>query len=150
MHCCFSVASASAGGLPFVAEAPDAVVEAVPALAQVFSAAPLQASPLEATGEEEASQPLAEGTPAVRSDAAEHTHAALQLAALRVLLLFLPLPLPQVTLSVKLQFQFMDSCMHCNSMVFICCIAAVALVLAWHHHRDCKDSSMAAAGLLKG
>lgn len=120
LQCCFLTASASAEGFPIVAEAPDAIVEAVPALAQVFGAAPLQASPLQASGEEEASQSHVGGTPAVHSDAAEDSHAALQLAALRVLLLFLPLPMPQVTLALKLQSQLMDSCVHCTSMVFTC------------------------------
>lgn len=123
---CYILRASLLGALPIVAEDPDAVFEAVPALAQVFSAAPLQASPLQASCEEEASQPHVGGTSAVHSDTAEHTHAALQLAALRVLLLLLPLPMPQVTLAMKLQAQLMEVSMHCNSMGFT---SAILLLL---------------------
>ena len=69
-------------------------MKAVPALAHVFRAAPLQAS-----AGEQAQQASAGGAPAVHSDTSEQSGAALQLEALRVLLLFLPLPMPQVTLA---------------------------------------------------
>ena len=81
-----------------IAEAPDAVVEAVPALAQVFRASPLQAS-----SEEKEPQAPAGSTPDVHSDSAGHGDAALQLEALRVLLLILPLPMPQVMRAIQTQ-----------------------------------------------
>lgn len=96
LQCCILTASASASAL-LVAEAPDAVVEAVPALAHVFRAAPLEAS-----SGEQASQASAGGASAVHSDMSESSGAALQLEALRVLLLFLPLPMPQVTLATQI------------------------------------------------
>ena len=75
-----------------VAEAPDAVVDAVPALAQTLKGAPLQAS-----SEQQASQATAGSTPEMQSQSPGQGDAALQLDALQVLLLFLPLPIPQVS-----------------------------------------------------
>ena len=76
-----------------VAEAADAVVAAVPALAHL-----LKASQLQTAAEERASQASAGDMPESHRTSLYHDHAALQLEALHVLLLLLPLPLPQVCL----------------------------------------------------
>lgn len=62
-----------------------------------------RAAPLQASSEGQASQASAGGAPAVHIDTSEHSDAALQLQALRVLLLFLPLPMPQVALAMRVQ-----------------------------------------------
>lgn len=76
-----------------VAEVPDAVVEAVPALATILKGAPLQAS-----SEQQASQASAASMPGGQSPSPGHSDAALQLEALHVLLLVLPVPVPEVML----------------------------------------------------
>jgi hypothetical protein len=77
------------------AEAPEVALTAVPALAQLFSVPPDQAS---ATGQTK--QPSAGATSQTQSASLPADAAALQLEAMQVLLLLLPLPMPQVCYTI--------------------------------------------------
>ena len=78
------------------AEAPEAVLTAVPALAQLFGAPADQAS---ATGQTK--QPSAGATSQTQSASLPADAAALQLEAMQVLLLLLPLPMSQVRYAIQ-------------------------------------------------